>query len=181
MGSTFRYIADEAMYPCGGTECHHCERDDVPIYDFRGVIVDPSLAKNPQLAIEEPEVSELCADCVLSGNIIKDPYEISRIQGIVNTYARDKDAAIANYHTIPHIPLMMQDEDWPMCCGDWCEFQGCPPDYAASVQVPSLHRYWDRRPKNPHWDFELKPESLREVNIFRCFQCKTSYFIWQPT
>ena len=181
MGSTFRYISNDAMFPCGGTQCHHCERVDVPIYNFRGSIVNPELAKDQQLAIDEPEVSELCSACILGGNVQKDDYEISRIRGIVDSGSRDPETAIASYQTIPHIPLMMQDEDWPMCCNDWCEFVGIPADYDASVLVPSQHRYWNHGPQNWDADFELRPESLREVCLFHCLSCDESYFIWQPT
>jgi hypothetical protein len=52
VGSAFRHVADGAMYPCGGDYCHHCERDDVPIYRFDGEIVNPLHAKNPALASE---------------------------------------------------------------------------------------------------------------------------------
>jgi len=181
MGSTFKYIEDGAMFPCGGTRCHHCERDDIPIYNFRGKIVNPERAKNPQLATDEPEVSELCADCILSGNIRKGDDEISRIHAIAKVRSPDLEIAIENYHAIPHIPLMMQDADWPMCCDDWCEFTGIPQDYDASALVPSNHQYWDHGPAKWGFDFELRPESLREVSAFRCLECDQMYFIWQPT
>jgi len=181
MGITFQYIAENALKASELGDCQCCERAGVASYNYRGGIVDPSAAANPQLAEEEPEIFAACADCINGGLVHKDEYESGEIQGIINVVARDKEKAIQQYHRIPHIPLMMQREDWPMCCGDWCEYIGIPADYDESVQVPSLHQFWHRRPVEPHWDFELKPESLREVCIFKCLACDKTYFIWQPT
>ena len=57
----------------------------------------------------------------------KSDYEISEIQKLINAHASDKHNAVQQYNRIPHVPLMMQREDWPLCCGDWCEFVGFPP------------------------------------------------------
>jgi hypothetical protein len=181
MGTMFRYVADAALTPSDLGDCQLCERIGVTSYSFTGVITDPSRAANPQLAQEDPHVFALCAACILGGNVRKHDSEIAEIRRIVNAFAVDRAAAIANYHTLPHIPLMMQHRDWPMCCGDWCEFYGNPADYRESVEVPSLHQFWDYRPHKWDRDFELKPESLREVCVFRCLTCNRSYFIWQPT
>ena len=72
------------MFPCGGTQCHHCETESAPIYDFFGEIVDPDLAADPQLARDEPEVSELCAECILGGNIRK--HITPEIQKTINRF-----------------------------------------------------------------------------------------------
>jgi hypothetical protein len=81
---------------------------------------------------------------------------------------------------------MMQREDWPLCssgpgCGDWCEFVGNPRDKDAAVLVPSEYQFWDRCPTKWSGDFEIIPESLREVCLFRCSACGQGYFIWKPT
>lgn len=181
MGTTFRYIAEPALEPSELGECQHCERPDIPSYDYPGEIIDPTLAANPQLAADEPEIHAACADCINGGNIRKSEYEIREIQPVINAFSDDPVTAIDRYHQIPHIPLMMQREDWPMCCGDWCEFVGNPADHDASVLVPSQHQFWNRGPVEPHFDYELRPESLSEVCIFQCLSCDKSYFIWQPT
>ncbi|MCC9656698.1 CbrC family protein [Rhodopirellula halodulae] len=181
MGITFRYIADIALEPSELGECQCCERAAAVSYNYRGEIVDPSAAANSKLAEEEPEIYAACAGCINAGLVRKSEYEIADIQKLINRFASDKQDAVKQYHRIPHIPLMMQGEDWPLCCGDWCEFIGVPTDYNESVRVVSQHQFWDRRPVEPHWDFELKPESLREICIFRCLSCRKTYFIWQPT
>jgi hypothetical protein len=108
-------------------------------------------------------------------------FEIDELAPVIWRFGAERDLAISNYHQIPHIPLMMQHADWPVCCNDWCEFTGNPTDYDASVQVPSSHQFWELGPARLGFDFELQPESLSEVCIFRCFKCERSYFIWQPT
>ena len=181
MGATFRYIADDALKESGLGECQHCERVGVPSFNYRGIIIDPQLAANTELASQDNDIFAACSDCIHGGNIRKDDYEVGQIQGIINSFASDKEAAVRSYHLIPRIPLMMQNEDWPLCCNDWCEFIGNPADYEASVRVPNENKFWDHGPSNHSFDFELRPESLREVCLFRCVSCPKTYFIWQPT
>lgn len=136
---------------------------------------------NSKFAEDEPEIEAACAGCINAGLVQKDDYAVAEVQGIINAFAIDKAKVTQKYHRIPNIPLMMQYDDWPMCCGDWCEFFGTPSDYEESVRIPSQHQFWDRRPVKPHWDFELKPESFSEICLFRCRSCDKTYFIWQPT
>jgi hypothetical protein len=181
MGTLFRYIADSALNESGLGECQHCERPTIPAYKYNGLIVDLSRAANPALAAEDNVIFAACADCIHGGNLRKDDYELRQIQPIIVAFANDSESAVRNYHLIPHVPLMMQREDWPMCCGDWCEFIGNPPDYDASVRVPSEYQFWNRQPVNRAFGFDLRPESLREVCLYRCLTCPKKYFIWQPT
>ena len=181
MGTTFQHISDIALAPSSLGECQHCEESAKTSYDYTGDIVDPSLAANPQLAADEPEIYAACADCINSGNLRKHKYELAEIQRVVDQFIDDKESAIEQYHRIPHIPLMMQRNDWPACCGTWCEFTGNPSSQDDSVSVPSNHQYWNSGPTDPHWNFELRPESLREVCKFNCVNCGKRYFIWQPT
>lgn len=124
MGTSFRYIAETALKPSGLGDCQCCERAGVVSYDYRGKIVDPAAAANPKLAEEEPEIHAACADCISGGLVQKDDSAIGELKGIINAFAGDKATATQQYHRIPNIPLMMQHDDWPMCCGDWCEFVG---------------------------------------------------------
>jgi hypothetical protein len=181
MGKVFRCIADRAMYPCGGDQCHHCGRIDRPIYRYFGEIIDPSLAGDPTLAIEEPEVSELCADCILGGNVRKPDFEIQEIMPTIRRFASDRARAVEEYHRIPNIPLFLQRKDWPLCCGEWCEFTGVPATTEESRQVPENYRYWERGPTTWHYEHPLLPESLREVSLFRCVCCNRPWFTWQFT
>jgi uncharacterized protein CbrC (UPF0167 family) len=181
MGTTFQNIAESALESSELDDCQCCERAGVASYDYRGEMADPSTVANPQLAEEEPKIHAACAHCINGGFVRKDEYEIGEIQSIISTFTSEKEKVAQQYHRTPNIPLMMQREDWPMCCGDWCEYIGAPADYDESVQVPACHQFWNRRPVEPHWDLELKPESLRDVCIFRCHSCDKTYFIWQPT
>ncbi len=118
MGMTFRYISESALEPSELGECQHCERSDYKSFDYRGEIIDPSLAANPSLASEDPEIHAACAKCIQGGNLRKSQHEIREIQTVIDGFADDSVDAIRSYHTIPHIPLMMQREDWPICCND---------------------------------------------------------------
>jgi uncharacterized protein CbrC (UPF0167 family) len=181
MGTVFRYIADGALVPCGGDQCHHCERTNIPIYCYRGSIVDPSLARNPELAAEEPDVSELCADCIRGGNVRKSDVSVEQVLPNVKAFASNRQQAIEEYHQLPNLPLFLQWDDWPLCCGEWCEFVGVPGNYDESRQVPSLHRYWEGGQREWRFGHELLPESLWEVSLFRCLGCGRTYFTWQFT
>ena len=118
MGETFRYITDSAMTPSSLDECQHCGRSDVPCYDYVGEIIDPQLAADSKLAIDEPEISAACAECINGGNLCKSEYELDEIAPVIDAFSRNRDESIENYHRIPQIPLMMQSADWPMCCND---------------------------------------------------------------
>ncbi len=171
MGSVFRQVADVAMYPCGGEQCHHCERTGVPVYRYWGEILDPALAHDPVLAAEEPEVH----------NVRKSNYRVGLVTPTVARFAADRERAMVEYHQLPDIPLFLQREDWPMCCGEWCEFVGVPGSYEESSGVPASHSYWERGPAAWRFTDQLLPESLREVSLFRCVRCNQPWFTWQMT
>ena len=181
LGATFPQIADDALIDSDLGECQCCERTDVPSYDYRGEILEPALAANPELAMSEPEIHAACDKCILSGAVKKSAHEISEVQKLIDEISRNNPNALEQYHQIPHIPLMMQREDWPHCCDAWCEYTGVPSNQQESVAVPATYQFWNRQPANPHWDFELRPESLNEVCLFQCTSCDKLFFIWQPT
>lgn len=181
MGSIFRYIADNSLEESGLGDCQHCRRRGVPSYRYNGLIINPQLAANTEQAIKDNEIYAACANCINGGNLRKGDFRMYEIQPIINSFAIDKEAAARNYHLIPQIPCMLQRDDWPMCCGDWCEFIGNPEDDEASVCVPSQYQLWDERPVNWRFDDELLPEDLFEVSLFRCLTCPKKYFIWQST
>lgn len=179
MGTTFRFIHEDAMFPCGGTVCHFCESDESPIYNYNGVILNPDQAANPDLAKGAPEISELCAKCILGENVEKDI--APRIQKTINRFANDKQASLQEFHRTPDIPLFFHYQDWPMCCGQWCEFVGVPTSYEESKGVPQSWNYWEHEPRAWEADYELMPESLREISLFRCISCERPHFTWQCT
>lgn len=184
MGSVFKHIADTALQPTelGPDEpCQHCQRDDVVVYDYIGRIIDPTRAADVALATDDNEIFAACADCILGGNLQKNASEIDDVRRVVNRFAADPKAALAAFSETPHIPLMMQDSDWPICCGELCEFRGNPANYDESVLVPARNQFWDRQPTDWQSDFDLRPEALREVCLFKCQSCEKTYFIWQST
>jgi len=179
VGSKLKYIADSALYRCGGDVCHHCESEDKPIYSYFGKVINPNKAKNVQLALEEPDMDELCVDCINSGNVKRrDYYEFEKT---IELYAKDNEYSLREINLLPDIPLFLQGADWPMCCGEWCEFQGCPESYDQSVHFPKKYKYWEQGPKGWDADYELMPESLREISLFKCSCCQEEYFTWQFT
>lgn len=181
MGALFRHIADDALIPIEAYQSmmfHCCERTDVPLYDYFGKIVDPEFAKSPEMAKDE-DVDELCADCILSGNVRK--HNLDLIERTANRLAENPEKAIEAFHLFPQIPLFLQDQDWPTCCDDWCEYIGSPEDYDASVAIPDQSIFWDNGVKKWQLPHSLEPESLLEVNVFRCFSCAKTYFTWQST
>lgn len=180
MGQRFRHIADSALEPCEGTVCHHCERDDRPIFEYSGRIVDPKLAADPALAEEEPEVSELCADCILGGNVVRDMDD--RLRALVDKLS-DSRRLWREFQQLPEIPLFLQGFDWPLCCGDWCELVGCADNHRSLVERHEQSRAWDRGPTSYRRDFRSDgaPESLREISFFRCHHCRRETHIDQFT
>ena len=179
MGTILKYIADHALYPCGGTVCHHCECSDKPIFSYFGEIINPNTAKDSQLALEEPDISELCVDCINGGYVRRsDVYEF---ETTIQLYSNNKDYSLRELNYLPYIPLFLQGTDWPMCCGEWSEYLGYPESNDKSIQLPNKYQYWQRGPKEWTADYKLVPESLREISIFRCSKCGSKYFTWQFT
>ncbi len=182
MGAVFKYIADDALHTSDGDQCHLCERGSVPVYDYTGEIINPDLATNPQLAREEPEVSWLCADCINGGNVRRT--DTWAVAGTVAQFATDPMAAWRDFNTLPNIPLYLQGKlDWPLCCGEWCEFTGSPTDLQELIGVQESHQYWESGPSGMPRNFvsEGEPESFREISLFCCRSCIKRYYTDQFT
>jgi uncharacterized protein CbrC (UPF0167 family) len=84
----------------------------------------------------------------------------------------------------PEIPLFLQNDDWPYCCGDFCEYIGSPKSYDESKDLPGISNYWDSGVSNYSelfGEMTLEPESLSEVCKFKCSSCSKDYFTWQST
>lgn len=183
MDRLFEHVAEKAERAIDDPDarCQYCERAYVPVFGYPGVIVDPSRAANPELATTDPEVFELCADCINSSAVERnDDFEASRL---IAHFATDPKAALAAYHRLPDIPLFLQRFDWPICCGTWCVFTGSPTDHAALVAVQSSLRYWQQGPALRGRDFasEGEPKSMTEISCFRCDTCGERYYTDQFT
>jgi hypothetical protein len=181
VGTVFKHVADSALGSGLGTACHHCEREDLPIYPYFGEIVNPELAHDPQLAREEPAVSELCAECIVGGNVRRDNH--FEAESTIARFAADPDRAWKEFHQLPNLPLFLQRLDWPMCCGEWCEFTGIPGSYRDLLKIQDGCQGWNRGPGAPPRDFREggAPASLREVSVFHCHECGSGYYTDQFT
>jgi len=126
VGTVFKHVDDKALRSLEGSQCHYCERSDVPVYSYFGVIVNPTSAANVELATEEPEVDELCAECINSGKIER--RDRFAAEQIIPRFAKESEQAWEEVHRLPEVPLFLQGFDWPMCCGIWTDFTGSPPD-----------------------------------------------------
>jgi hypothetical protein len=181
MGTTFRYIADAAFRQMDSGQCHHCGRTASPLFYYSGTIVDPDLSSDPALAREEPDVCEACGPCIVGGNLCKNDHVIGIATRLLRRFGADIPSMLDALNRTPKSPLFLQDFDWPVCCGEWCEFTGYPRTYEESVQVPSTRTLWRRGPAEWDYGFDLQPETLDEVSLFRCLHCSRPYFVWQCT
>ncbi|WP_313253272.1 hypothetical protein [Stenotrophomonas sp.] len=182
MGVIFKFIADDALRASGAGPCHLCERAGVPVYDYTGEIINPDLAADPALAREEPKISWLCADCINGGNVRRT--DTWAVADTVRRFAADPVAVWHDFNTLPGIPLFLQGKfDWPLCCGAWVEFTGCPSDLPGLLAIQASHQYWEGGPSAMPRGFKAKgrPESFREVSLFRCGSCVQGYYTDQFT
>jgi hypothetical protein len=181
MGTSFRYVADAALRGMDEGQCHHCGRTVSPLFYYSGEIVDPNLSSDPALATEEPEVHEACGPCILSGNLRRDDYTVGVATRLLRRFGADVPPMIEALHRMPKAPLFLQGFDWPICCGEWCEYAGHPQSYDESRGIPSRKSFWRNGPAVWDYGFDLEPETLDEVNYFRCLHCPKFYFVWQCT
>jgi len=181
MGSVFIHVADAALCASGDDPCQHCDRPDVPVYSYFGEIIDPERANDPELARQEPTVHELCADCILGGNIRRDVDD--HILKMIEQFASDRDQALVEFQQLPEIPMFLQSMDWPICCGRWCEFVGAAASFEELVQRQALANGWHHGPTLSRRLFaeDGPPESLDEISFFRCHTCGKQYEIDQFT
>lgn len=181
MGTTFQYIADGSLAPCGGEQCHQCQCTDQPIYTYRGRIVDPSLAKDPELAREEPDIDELCAACIVGGNVRKHDHAIREILPTIEAHAADKKRSIEEYHRTPDL-CFFQGRTWPMCCGDLTEFVGDHPVPGSSYEDYEAWQPQDhvvaRFKLRDFYPLE-KLRTMHTVALFRCVHCPKKYWVFQ--
>lgn len=181
MGTTFRYVADGALEPCGGTQCHHCECSDRPIYFYTGEILDPEFAANPDLAREEPDVSELCAECIRGGNVRKDAGSIEEIVRTAEALATDPTQALEEFHRTPDVTFI-QGDVWPVCCGEFAEYVGKHPTEGTTFDdyepwqpmnwIVERHRLADFYPLD-------KLPVLYTMALFRCHHCPKRFWVFQ--
>lgn len=177
MGTIFKYVADAALRSVANEVCQQCERPEVPAYSYAGTMLDPHLAANAELAQEEPEVSYLCASCILGSNVVRSNRR--DVAQIVEKLAKDPASAWDAFNQLPGIPLFLQGcFDWPFCCNTWCEFTGSPLNFQQLLATQQSHQYWENGLGKMARKFDTQgpPESLREVSLFTCTSCPACYY-----
>jgi uncharacterized protein CbrC (UPF0167 family) len=187
MGSLFRYIADNVTQGAEFGECPCCH-DQASLLSIQVAIDDDEWTYSSDCA------EEICLECIRRLPLRKfAPRRGERIvQEMINSHYPkgtltgeqriSKLVSICDeYRRTPRFPLFLQNEDWPWCCGDFCEYQGVPKSYDESIRIGQEMECWEGDFKQLYGDVTLEPESLREVCIFRCLTCGKQVFTWQMT
>jgi hypothetical protein len=190
MGTLFKYISDEVIANVEQGECPSCGKSG------QLFPIDATPNQN-EWDVYGDRVEELCAECLRSIPLRKlacRPQE-RQLQEMINRHfpkgtlipemRLGKFIGICDeLRRTPQMPLFLQGEDWPFCCGDLTEYVGVPSSYEESIRIGKDFKMWDHgfRPYEELFgDMKLEPESLREVCIFRCQKCGELMFTWQAT
>lgn len=162
MGSVFRYIADDSL------EAHRLDLDLAcnvcgatgGIFHFR--------------ADAAGGVYEVCQRCIKAlpseqlGQMARWQSEQDALDhlravfpGLPETelLAR-RDAICAELRRTPRVPPFVQDDEWPLCCGEFAEYVG----------RPGLPEDWDRLGGR-----------LGGLSLFRCQNCGKTFEVFQHT
>ncbi len=190
MGTIFKYIADNIVNRVEPTVCPCCKKQ-APVF-----VIDATPEQEEWSALGD-RVDELCAGCIRAIPLRKlAPREQERtLQQLINHYYPKGTLSGAKrfskllgicdeFRRTPRMPLFLQSEDWPFCCGDFAEFRGNPASYEESVNIGRQLQLWDRciaDYKELYGDMTLEPESLQEVSLFKCPACSKTVFTWQCT
>ena len=155
MGQAFRYVDDTSL------EAHR--RRDLPCPLCEGTAeVYPFYA--------EPEggyITEACRRCIRSlpldrivdweseKRAAEHLREIAPALSAAEVEAR-RAAMSAELRRTPRVPPFVQDDEWPLCCGDFAEYVG----------RPGLPEGWD---------------GLGGLSLFRCPRCGQGFEVFQHT
>ena len=162
MGSIFKYINDAALQEEDRsyfTECQACGKKAFPVYKASGFL----LKADGTYDDEDPdsEVWVACSDCILKGRMAR--FGEWEMDGFLRDNYENWEQLRQALRCTPQIPLMLQRDDWAICCGDVCEFIGVPPDIDDLIRFTKDATYWDRGSSAFARDFENDgaPESFR--------------------
>jgi uncharacterized protein CbrC (UPF0167 family) len=186
MGVLLRYIADELASKVETGACPVCQRQ-APLFPVQAAIGDDEW-------LPGDDCPELCVDCIRSlpldrftprrsERIIQQMVNAHHPRGTLSGEERNNRIAVIReqFRRTPPFPLFLQDEDWPWCCGDFCEYLGVPASYDESIRVGAEMEFWEGDFRERFGDMTLEPESLNEVCLFRCLTCDRRLFTWQMT
>jgi hypothetical protein len=182
---------DSALKPAEAVfkrTCQVCARKGVDVYRADGHIAHPDGREGEGVAVA-------CADCLRGGRVEKTcSFEVDEVirQYLDKFHRRDRTHLFrlrrlvelaAAYRQTPDGPLFLQNQDWPLCCGDLTEFTGSPKNKKELVRLTKSGIYWEGQVKKNRVDFEESgpPEFYGEVSIFQCLACQKVYWTWQFT
>lgn len=187
MGTLFRYIADNVAKGAEHAVCPCCQRS-ASLFPIEAAIDQAEWTASADC----PE--ELCSDCIRrlplrkfaprrGERVVQELINAHYPKGTLNGEQRiNKLVSICDeYRRTPTYPLFLQDEDWPWCCGDFCEYLGSPTSVEESIRIGREMQYWGGDFQQLYGPMTLEPESLHEVCIFRCLTCEQQVFTWQMT
>ncbi len=169
MGKIFRYISDSFDHELIDRPCGVCGDIDSPRYLYVCELGDDAIW----------DEYGVCAPCINSGRVQKDAYEIDRISEVIVRNSGDLPSLIESFHKIPYVTRSIQVPDWPICCGDWCEFVGHPKDRDSLDGLTKEYQDWRGGPWGTEFnaEYELLPELLEDVCLFVCLNCEKKYHI----
>ncbi len=189
MGTTFKYVADEALEAHKHLDlpCPLCNREGNVYYIYATVDIPGE---------GEGLISEACVDCIKAMKLdeisswdtekrIADYLRLS-LQPLSKPERRERQAAICNeLRRTPRLPHFVQGDDWPFCCNDLTEYTG-EPSTAQAELLDKEGQYWRRGPATHHEHTRTlvpskKMAVLGGVSAFRCLTCGKLYWTFQCT
>jgi hypothetical protein len=187
MGTRFRFITDDALAQAAITDgaCPRCHRP-VPLFKIRATVTD-----NDEL----DEVESLCEECIKTVRLHElSPKDSERLtpsiidkhytKGTLNGEQRFRRAVelCDEFRRTPDLPMFIQWERWPSCCGEFAEYIGrellagtsfeeysCWAAQDALIQSCSLQDFYPLEKITCYWSMAL----------FRCLQCPEKYWVFQ--
>jgi predicted RNA-binding Zn-ribbon protein involved in translation (DUF1610 family) len=188
MGEVFRYVADGALPAHRHVDlpCPICGKSGDAYYIYADI-------KEPDGS--ESQISEACAECIRRldpeqvsawDNEERLPIYLKATPGLDKRAERERLAAIiGELRRTPRLPVFVQWDDWPFCCGDLTEYTG-EPSPAEAKALDREGQYWDRGPASFHdRAAALVPSAglavLGGVSAFRCPRCGKRYWTFQCT
>jgi len=164
-----------------------CHKPQVPVFSAQGKVVRDDGTVDDDIAVA-------CEPCLKTGRIIhvSERKTDAIIRRYLCGYFTDKGPAFVEQKAqelflalrkTPRVPMFMQGDDWPLCCGDLTEYKGNPKEFDELPSVNGPRIYWEEGIKEFGAGFESDgpPESLSEISFFECLSCDKQYWIFQFT
>jgi hypothetical protein len=193
MGTVFRFIADSALVPEDpnnpGRACDVCGVNH-PAYPVFG-------KARVKQSRKEQAVDAACESCLKAGRVaqVKGPEAEEALRRYLRQYHKRAKKAVIDARTAAllndlttmpcHLPPFRQRFDWPCCCGELTEYQGCPAKDTRLMEVPDcLH--WEGGAADDVGGINFtgwaeETDVPHDTGVFRCLSCQRQYFVFQPT